>query len=115
MSDARIGYDTRRNRNLLERPSELEVGRYLLLQGGSAGDRAEENQVVRLDAEFCPPKRNSNSTADCRLFGRSVTDGRRKRWCHRLSHWCRGDPRSVLGVRPHVFTHQMKASDRLSE
>ena len=42
-------HDTRRNRNLLERPAQSKVGGLLLLQGRSASDCAEAPEVDGLD------------------------------------------------------------------
>jgi hypothetical protein len=104
-------YDTGRNRSLLERPSQSEVGNLLLLQGRSARDRAEAPEVDGLDDQCCPPERDSGFVAHARHFGSSsIHLGCRRRgdW-HPASHRCRGHYSCVLVVRLVVFTHGMRA------
>jgi hypothetical protein len=103
-------YDTRRNRNLLERPTQSEVGSLLLLQGRSTSDRAKASEMDGLDGQCSPPERNPGSVALFRLFGCSNTH----RGCQGSGDWrpacyrCGSHHRRVLTVRLFVFTHGMR-------
>jgi hypothetical protein len=103
-------YDTRRNRNLLERPTQLEVTR-LLLQGRSSSHSAAAFQVDGLDGEFRAPERYPDHFAFDRIIGCCIAHRDRQRngeW-HRVYYWSRFHHRFMLGVRLFVFAHRMRA------
>ena len=104
-------YDTRRDRSLLERTTQLEVVR-LLLQGRSASDRTKASQVDGLDGEFRAPERSPDHIAFDRISGCSIArrESPGSREWHRADYWSRVHHRFVLGMRLFVFTHGMRTS-----
>lgn len=103
-------YDTRRNRNVLERPTQLEVGR-LLLQGRSPSYSAAAPQVDGVDSELCAPERHPDHFAFDRISSCSIAhcESQGSREWHRVYHWSCFHYRLVPGVRLLVFTCGMKA------
>jgi hypothetical protein len=100
-----------RNRSLLERPAQSEVGNLLLLQGRSTSDRAEASQVDGLDVQGSSPERNPGSVALARYFGcSSIYRGRQgsREW-HRANYYRRDHHDGVLVVRLFVFPDEMSA------
>ena len=103
-------YDTRRDRSLLERPTQSEVGSLLLLQGRSSSYSAAESQVDGLDDQCSPPERDSDIVALGCHFDRSNTHhgGQGSGEWHRAYYWCCSHHSCMLGMRLFVFTHEMR-------